>query len=602
MSQQKKQNLISSTGVLVASTILVKIIGAIYKIPLGNLIGATGNGYFTAAYEIYTPIYTISMAGLPIAVSRLVSENIAGGRIRQAQQVYRVSRRLFPLVGAFGTILLFLVAKPYSDYLIRTPQNFVSILAIAPCVFFCCMMSSYRGFYEGTRNMYPTGISQVLEAVGKVVFGLTLSYATMQFGLSSFKNGGSNPVVFGTAVSTEQEALSAIYPYAAAAAILGVTLGSVCGLIYLVVRDRFYDLNDNPEKSKKAKSKKYIFTREEVVNSPEPQSAKETASQLIRIAIPIALSSMVLTVSNFIDSVMIKNRLAHAMEIGGDVIKTMYAHSIELDNIIEADIPTYLYGAYGFALNIKNLIPTITMSLGVSILPILAAEWSQRRKDGIKHSIEAAMRLTMLIGMPAAFGIAALATPIIDLLYGSNNPGAVPISGPILLLYGLPIFIYALSSPLTNMLNAVDKMKEPLKAVAIGSVIKIGLNYILIGNPSININGAPISTFACYLFIVAYCIFMLLRTTKVRINVISVFVKPLVSGALCGVSAYAANWIFTGKLSLNGKISTLASVCVGGVIYFASLLLIKGFAREDIEMLPKGEKIAKILEKFKLLG
>ena len=601
MSQQKKQNLISSTGVLVASTILVKIIGAIYKIPLGNLIGATGNGYFTAAYEIYTPIYTISMAGLPIAVSRLVSENIAGGRIRQAQQVYRVSRRLFPLVGAFGTILLFLVAKPYSDFLIKTPQNFVSILAIAPCVFFCCMMSSYRGFYEGTRNMYPTGISQVIEALGKVVFGLSLAYATTVYGMNTFRNAGGDIKLFGTLVTNEQEALSATYPMAAAAAILGVTLGSVCGLIYLVVRDRFYELNDNPEK-KKSKSKKYIFTREEVVNSPEPKTAKETAKELIRIAIPIALSSMVLTVSNFIDSVMIKNRLAHAMEVGGDIIRNMYASSISIDKVIDADIPTYLYGAYGFALNIKNLIPTITMSLGVSILPILAAEWSQRRKDGIKHSIEAAIRLTMLIGMPAAFGIAALATPIIDLLYGSNNPGAVPISGPILLLYGLPIFIYALSSPLTNMLNAVDKMKEPLKAVAIGSVIKIGLNYILIGNPEINIKGAPISTFACYLFITAYCIFMLLRTTKVRINVVSVFLKPLISGALCGVSAYFANIILSGKLALNPKIATLGAVCVGGVVYFASLLVVKGFAKEDIEMLPKGEKIAKVLEKLKLLG
>lgn len=601
MSQQKKQNLISSTGVLVASTILVKIIGAIYKIPLGNLITATGNGYFNAAYEIYTPIYTLSMAGLPIAVSRLVSESIAGGKIRQAQQVYRVSRRLFPLVGAFGTLLLFIVAQPYSNYLIKTPQNFVSILTIAPCVFFCCMMSSYRGFYEGTRNMYPTGISQVIEALGKVIFGLTLSYMTMQYGLSAFRNSSGSAAVFGVTVTSEQEALSAIYPYAAAAAILGVTLGSVCGLIYLVVRDRFYDLGDKPESSGKA-SKKYIFTREEVVNSPEPKSAKETAKELVRIAIPIALSSMVLTVSNFIDSVMIKNRLAHAMEIGADVIKGMYASSIATDAVMDADIPTYLYGAYGFALNIKNLIPTITMSLGVSILPILAAEWSQKRKDGIKHSIESAIRLTMIIAMPAAFGIAALATPIIDLLYGSNNPGAVPISGPILFAYGLPIFIYALSSPLTNMLNAVDKMKEPLIAVAIGSVMKIGLNYVLIGNPKININGAALSTFVCYLFIVSYCLFRLLKTAKVKINVVSVFIKPLISGAVCGAAAYAANLILSGKLSVTSKLSTAISVCVGGVFYFTVLLLVRGFAKEDIEMLPKGEKIAKVLEKLKLLG
>lgn len=600
MSQQKKQNLISSTGVLVASTILVKIIGAIYKIPLGNLIGATGNGYFTAAYEIYTPVYTISMAGLPIAVSRLVSESIAGGRIRQAQQVYRVSRRIFPLVGVFGTLLLFLVAKPYSEYLIKMPQAFVSMLAIAPCVYFCCMMSSYRGFYEGTRNMYPTGISQVIEALGKVVFGLSLSYVTMQYGLSTFRKADGAVKIFGILVSDEKEALSAIYPYAAAAAILGVTLGSVCGLIYLAVRDRFYDLNDKPEKNKK--SKKYIFTREEVVNSPEPDSAKNTAKELIRIAIPIALSSMVLTLTNFIDSITINNRLSHAMEVGGDIIKNMYAQSFALDNVLDADIPTYLYGAYGFALNIKNLIPTITMSLGVSILPILAAEWSQKRKDGVKHSIESAIRLTMLIGMPAAFGIAALASPIIDLLYGSNNPGAVAISGPILLIYGVPLFIYALSSPLTNMLNAVDRMKDPLIAVAIGAFIKIAVNYVLIGKPSVNILGAPVSTFASYTFIVVYCFVSLLKTTGIKLNWVSVFVKPLIAGLLCGGAAYLVNLVLTSRTDINTKIITLGAVCVGGVVYFAVLLLIRGFAREDVEMLPKGEKIAKVLEKLKLLG
>lgn len=602
MSQQKKQNLISSTTVLVASTILVKIIGAIYKIPLGNLISATGNGYFLGAYEIYTPIYTISMAGLPIAVSRLVSESIAAGNIRQAQQVYRVSRKIFPLVGAFGTLLLFIIAKPYSDHFIYTPQNFVSILAIAPCVFFCCMMSSYRGFYEGTRNMFPTGISQVIEALGKVVFGLSLSYMTMQYGLSAFRNANGTANVFGVEVTSEEQALSAIYPYAAAAAILGVTLGSVAGLIYLVIRNSMYDLNDKPESAKIRKHKKYIFTREEVVNSPAPLSSRETAKQLISIAVPIALSSMVLTITNTIDAIMIKRRLADAMVIGGDIIKSMYANSISIDNVLAEDIPTYLYGAYGFALNIKNLIPTITMSLGVSIIPILAAEWSQKRKDGVKTAVESSLRLTMLIGMPASFGVFALATPIIDLLYGKSNPGAVDIAGRSLLLLGLPIFIYALSSPLTNMLNAVNKTKEPLKAVAIGSVIKIVLNYFLVGNPNININGAPISTLCSYLFIVGYCIFKLVRTTGVKINVVSVFLKPFISGALCGASAFGANFVLASRLGLNSKISTLLAVCVGGAVYFVSLLLIKGFAKDDIEMLPKGEKIAKVLEKFGFIG
>ena len=211
MKNRRKQTLLSAATVLVISTALVKVIGAVYKIPLVWLIGGTGKGYFQAAYDIYTPLYTISMAGLPVAISRLVSENIAANKFRQAQQVFKTAQKLFLFVGLFGTALLMLVALPYSKFLIKTPENFVSILAIAPCIFFCCIMSSYRGFYEGTRNMYPTGISQIIEAVGKMILGLILSYITMWYGQSVFDKAAGQPVkIFGTLVQTQEEALSAM--------------------------------------------------------------------------------------------------------------------------------------------------------------------------------------------------------------------------------------------------------------------------------------------------------------------------------------------------------------------------------------------------------
>lgn len=585
MAERKKQNLIEAASVLVAATLIVKLIGAIYKIPLGSLIGATGYGYFQKAYELYTPIYTISMAGLPIAVSRMVSENIALNRFRQADQVFKVSKRIFFFIGLFGTLLMLAVAYPYSKYLIMTEKNLASVIAIAPCVFFCCIMSSYRGFYEGTRNMIPTGISQVIEAVGKVAFGLVLAFATMKYGMSLFEKGATS--VFGVPVSSEAEALSAIYPYAAAAAILGVTIGSLCGMVYMLVL---------------GKLKGSFFTREELVNSPEPLSSKDTAKDIIRIAIPIALSSVVVTLTNFIDTVMVNNLLDKLMDSSAGIITGLYADSIALDHVITEDIPTYLYGAYGFALNLKNLAPYITLNLGVVVIPILAEAWSLKNKQEVKKTVESVLRLTMFIAMPAGLGMAALSKPIMQLLYGAKNPGTVAISGPILFVCALPMFLYSLSSPLTNMLNAVDKMKEPLKAVIIGAVVKIGLNYVLISNPKINIMGAPYSSLASYAAMVGYCYFALIRTTKVKVNYFSVFVKPLFAATLCGATAYFSYLLLTSKLSLGNSISCLASICCGGVVYIVIYLLIKGFAKDDVEMLPKGEKIAKVLEKMKLLG
>lgn len=588
MKNRRKQTLLSAATVLVISTALVKIIGAVYKIPLVWLIGGTGKGYFQAAYDIYTPLYTISMAGLPVAISRLVSENIAANKFRQAQQVFKTAQKLFLFVGLFGTVLLMLVALPYSKFLIKTPENFVSILAIAPCIFFCCIMSSYRGFYEGTRNMYPTGISQIIEAVGKMILGLILSYITMWYGQSVFDKAAGQPVeIFGTLVQTQEEALSAMYPYAAAAAILGVTIGSLCGMLYLIIREKLSG---------------GAFTREELINSPEPLSTKETAREIVKIAVPIALSSMVLSISNFIDAITVKNRLAYAMETGAETIKQMYASSLAVDNVLDADIPTYLYGAYGLAIDLKNLIPTLTMSLGISVIPLLAAAWSQKDKKSVKTNIESVLRITMLIGMPAGFGMAALSTPIMELLYGSQQPGLVEIAGPILFAYALPMAFYAVSTPLTNMLHAVNRMDVPLKSMLLGSIIKIVLNFVLVGNPSINIKGAPYSSFACYAVIVIYNLIALIKETGIRPNFVSTIIKPMFSGALCGVVAYGVYFLFNGKIGIGNTISTVVSIGCGAVIYFISLLLVKGFARDDVEMLPKGKQIAKVLEKVGLLG
>ena len=230
MAERKKQSLLTGAGVLAAATVLVKIIGAIYKIPLTNLIGMEGYAYFTGAYDIYVPIYSISMAGLPIAVSKLVSQNLELGRARNAEKIFGVSRKLFFLVGLFGTILLAAVAVPYSR-MVHSPENYISMIVVSPCILFCCMMSSFRGYYEGLKNMTPTGVSQVIEAFVKLVFGLAATWAFISAVLNNYAKTSVEGVgtVLGVSVSSQSEALGVIYPYAAAVAILGVTLGSVKG-------------------------------------------------------------------------------------------------------------------------------------------------------------------------------------------------------------------------------------------------------------------------------------------------------------------------------------------------------------------------------------
>ncbi|MGN1478785.1 MAG: polysaccharide biosynthesis C-terminal domain-containing protein [Acutalibacteraceae bacterium] len=596
MADNKKQgqSMLNGAMILVVATVLVKLIGALYKIPLTALIGEVGRGYFNAAYEIYTPLYAISMAGLPVAVSKTVSQERALGHYRDVKVIMRTARRIFLLTGLVATVLLLAISYPYSKFVIKAPENVVSILAIAPSIFFCCCMSSYRGYYEGLSNMVPTAVSQVLEALGKLVLGLTFSNLIMKYGLHRYTSGQS---VFGETVTTKQEALSAIYPFAAAGAIGGVTIGTLMGLVFLILRHKI---------------KGDGITRRLLAESPAPMKSKAWSKLIIVTALPVAAGSLILNITNLIDTVTIRNRLAYAIATDLATVKGMYLEQLTNSGTLDSDIATYLYGVYGSVLDFKNLIPTITMTLGISAIPALSAAWAVKDKKNIKITIESVIRITMLIALPAGFGMAVLAEPILSLVYSSTNASnLVSIAAPILTTYGFAIFLFAVSSPVTNMLQALGRMDIPLKSLAVGAVVKIILNYILVGNPKININGAPVGSIVCYVIIVSINIFMLVRISGVKINFMSVFFKPLFCSAISSVTAYACYRVFGALLQgvgdpasrLNGStIATLIAVVAAVFAYVVALLLSKGISRDDVNMIPKGEKIAKVLEKHGFLG
>ncbi len=584
--------------ILAVATVLVKMIGALYKIPLTDLIGAVGRGYFNSAYEIYTPIYAISMAGLPVAVSRLVSENVALGNYNNARAIYKVATKLFLITGLAGTTLMFLIAYPYTNY-VADPRNLPAVLSIAPSIFFCCAMSSYRGYYEGLRNMTPTAVSQVIEAAGKLGLGLGLSSAILKYGLKQFNNGG---IVFGQKAGNLSEAYSLIYPFAAAGAVLGVTVGTVLGLAYLVIR---------------FKIKGDGFTREELVNSPEADTSRTLVKRIILFAVPMVISALILNVTNLIDTVTIQKRLATAIALDPVLIKSMYRESILASETLDKDLVKYLYGTYGSVLDFRNLIPTITMSLGVSALPALSAAWAVEDRHDIRVTIESVLRVTMLIALPAGFGMAVLSKPILSLVY-SNSSDIIPIAAPILTVYGLATFIMALSSPVTSMLQGIGRTDIPVKTIVVGAAVKITCNYILVGTPKYNINGAPVGSILCYIIIVGLNIFFLLRISKTKVNVLSVFLKPLFCAVLSAAAARASYGLVNkflsprlSGLSVSGIVarilspntfSVLIAIVAAVLVYVIALFLTKALSKDDIIMLPKGEKIAKRLEKYGLLS
>lgn len=579
MSAKQKQNFLHGALILMSATVIVKIIGYFFKVPLKGIIGVSGFGYFNAAYGLFNTLYALSVAGMPIAVSRMVAQNMQQARYRDVRKIKRLSTVSFLCTGLLGTLLMFAGAGPYVRFA-ENPNAFLAVFVMAPAIFFVCVSSSYRGYYEGLRNMYPTAWSQISEALVKLACGLLFSSAAVRLGLEEYERSGR---VFGTAVETSSQAQLAVLPYGAAGAILGIVVSTAAGSLFLWIYSR---------------CKGDGISRQMLEHAAPARGSKEILKQLWTIAIPICLGALALNITTLIDVSSLTNRLSTALERGSEVLLSMY-DGILPTNTPQDEIPNYLFGAYNMSVTLFNLIPALTTTFGVSALPAVTAAWAARSKSLLRRNIESVWRITSMIAFPAGFGICALAEPILTLVYQAD-PASIPIAAPILRVLGLTAVFVALSSPTNSMLQAVGKVNVPVKLMLLGGFLKLAVNFVLVPIPAVNIQGAPYGTLLCYGLIVCISIPVLCRTAGIRIRFTKVFLKPLLAGVLCGVTAWASYGLLS---NLAGNtVSTAISILLAGAVYVIVLFLVRGIVKYDVLMLPKGEKIAKLLEKCRLIG
>ncbi|MBQ7045602.1 MAG: polysaccharide biosynthesis protein [Clostridia bacterium] len=548
------QSFLQGSFILVLATALVKVIGAIYKIPLTKLLGSVGMGYYSVAYDLYLPIYSLAMAGLPIAISKIVAENVAKCRYKDVATTFKVAKRMFLVTGLTGFIIMCALSYPFAKST-DSLGAIASIICITPSLLFCCVMSAYRGYYEGMRNMTPTAVSSVIEALGKLLLGYSMALIVM-------KTTGS-------------------LVYASAAALLGITIGTALGAGYLVI---------------KYKRQSSFFTDEQISESPEPYSNKKTLKIILSVAIPIVLGSMATYVAGFIDVFMIKIQLSNAIKDHAEFFAREYAQLIsECENGIK-DLSTALYGCYkGYAYSIYNLVPVITSVLGVSALPVLVTSWAKEDKIGVKKNIETILRTTSLISLPAGLGMAAISFNILSFLYSSNTTD-VAVSTPLLTVLGFAAALAGLTIPMTNMLQAIGKQIVPVINIAVGALIKIIVNFVLVGTPSVNIKGAPYGTLCCYAYIAIANFVCLVKFSHVMPNIMSTFIKPLIASLLCASTAMGV-----AKVLGNSIIDTLLALIAAVVVYVAAIIVLRVIEKDDVLGLPKGQKIASLLTKLKIL-
>ncbi|QAT49998.1 polysaccharide biosynthesis protein [Caproiciproducens sp. NJN-50] len=573
----RRQSFLHGALILMVAYAVEKLIGAFFKIPLTWILTPTGNGYFSNAYSLYAPLYSLATAGFPIAISRLVSENSVRGRFRDVRQIHRASIRIFLILGILSFSIMFFGARPYANYVLSgSPQNALpAIYALAPAVFFTSMMSIYRGYYEGLRNMVPTAISEVCESLCRLIFGLSAAYLVVWEGMREYAASGT---VFGAPMKSAEYAKLATLPYASAGAVFGVTLGGMTGFLFLL----FYHRHNGDG-----------ISREMLLRSPKPLPMRVTSSRLIRTAVPVALGSLAVNLSTLVDSTFLQMRIKDIMDSSPQVLLNMYKGIIPQSDIQLNLVPSFLFGCFSNATVFFMLVPGITQALGVSALPSVTAAWTQGDPKRIKHSIESVLRIVTLMAIPSGLGLSMLSTPIAKLVLRSGN--APEITGKILVILGLAAIFASISTPINSMLQAIGRVDLPVKLLAVGLVVKIILNYTLVGIPEINVMGAGTGTLVCYFLITFLSLYFLIRETGVMPNLFAIFVKPALAS---GISVGAA-WMLqrTAAKLIPEDLATVLAILAAAFLYLICILWFRALSRRDIIMLPKGQKIVKILEK-----
>ncbi len=557
--EQKQQSFMYATLIMAVSTIVVKILGLVFRIPITNLLGTVNMGYYSTAYEVYLPIYSIAMAGLPVAVSRMVAQYVSENRYNDVKSVFKVAKRFFMVTGLVGFILMFGIGYVVT-VVTKNPEALPSMFVIAPCLIFCCILSLYRGYYEGLRNMFPTAVSSLIEAVCKLVLGYGFAWIVMAYYQGANKGA-----------------------YSAAAAILGITVGTAIAAFYVFIRHKTIGDSISDAMYK---------------NAPNGVDTKEVLKALIAISIPVVLGSMATQISGLIDVTMVQYQLNTDVAENLNYFKTQYGYYLSAENVVDSKIHTFLYSTYrNYAYTFFNLVPTITAAVGVSALPVLTMAWTNKDKAAVKSNLESMLKVITLIAFPAGLGLIALAPEILGMLYKSES---VEVAAPLLRVLGIAACFAGMTTPMTNLLQAIGKPTVPVKNIAVGALIKVVVNYILVGIPSINIMGAPIGTVCCYLYIAVADLFCIIKYSRVVPSIFITVLKPLAAAGVCALAAYFSQMGLS--ILLDGsRLATIGALVIAAFAYIIAVSVFKCITREDITSLPKGEKLADICAKLHII-
>ena len=540
-------NFIIQGSILAIAGIIVRLIGMLYRIPLANYIGDEGNGYYSAAYNIYSIMLILSSYSLPVAVSKMVSARLARGQYRNARKILRAALFYATIVGGVGFCALWFGSGFFAEHVIKMPYSAYALKVLAPTVWVMAYLGVLRGFFQGHSTMVPTAVSQIFEQIVNAVISLLAAKSLFDLGVKS-------NLVYG---STEYS-----YAFGAAGGALGTGAGALTALILFVGLYLMY----------RPKMKRRI--RKEQGTSAESYGI--ITSTLFLTVVPIIVSSSLYNSSTVIDNVLfgqIMTGLGEAKQIASQ------------------------WGIYSGKYHLLFNIPVaVANSLSSSLIPALSRAVAEKDRKQTLNRIASAIRFSMIIAIPSAVGLAVLAAPISNLLFpGRDNTDLIKMT-----CYGSSaVVVYSLSTVTNAVLQGINRMKTPIRNAGISLVLHTVILFVMLRYLHMGIYGVLYANILFALFICILNARSIARFKRYRQEVKKTFLIPMVASAVMGAAAFG---VYRAAYSVFGNlISTGISVFVAMLVYFVLLILLKGMDAQELRSMPGGTRLSGLARKLHLM-
>lgn len=541
-------NFLVQGSILAAASIIAKVIGLIYRVPLTNILGDKGNSYYSTANEIYSIILMISSFSLPLAVSKLMSERIHRGEIRNANRVFLCAVRFAVLSGGVLALITYAFAGLLTKYVMNIELAKFGLRVLAPAILIFAITGTFRGFFQGLSNMVPTAVSQVIEQIINAVVSVVCAVIMYQYGLDLAKQQGNDLLA---------------PAWGAAGATFGTVASVTVAMLFIMVVYSMYH------------KKWQRQMRSDVTGHRE--SSAEIYRILILTILPIVLSTLINNISNVVDQ-----GIFNAVLKGQGYSEDQYAT---------------IWGIYVGKFRVLMNVPlSIASCLGPAIVPSLTAAVANRNKRDAVKKISSSIRFTMILTIPCALGMAALGGPIIQLLFHPTS--GLPLSEGIMQAGALLIIFSALSTLTTAILQGLNKLREPLIHCAIALVLHLICLVVLLRNFNLNIYAVIYSNIFFALIVFILNALSIKRCIPYRQEIYRTFVVPSLASIIMAFGAYGVYNLF--HMFAGNTISTIIAIAAGVVIYAVGLVSFHGITIDDMEGLPKKNLIIKIFRKLGL--